>query len=305
MQHLTVSPLKEVTLDRSGTSEETTLKQCYTQSTYTVDCAQRLPSQENVNISTRQLYKLHLITQTPYTLNWINQQQTGILIHLPSSIYIGTSQKISSSRDYSVTLTRMKCSLKKCAVLKFFEEFPFGPGNELKRRKTTKGGESVVMQLCSNIFVLTSVMNGTLFDDLKAVLILRKYTSINDSVCVEQCTPNPGFANKSRKNNTELSLIQNMLSSVQADIIAIKQDNKELRDEIHSIKKYIKVLKTGVSEYVESTAKSINEINMSIDRVTDTSYNSASSVKNDLYSFNETLSVNMDNSEKPCLWFRI
>ena len=84
-----------------------------------------------------------------------------------------------------------------------------------------------------------------------------------------------------------------MLSSVQADIIAIKQYNKELRVEIHSIKKDIKGIKTGVSEHVESTAKSINEINMSIDRVTDTSYNSASSVKNDikqirteLYSFN-------------------
>ena len=156
----------------------------------------------------------------------------------------------------------------------------------------------MLMKLCTDIFVLTSVIDGAPFDDLKVLLSLGKHTSTNDSVCIEQGTPNSGLANNSNKNNTELSLIQNMLSSVQADIIAIKQDNKELRGELHSIKKDIKGIKTGVSKHVESTAKSINEINMSIDRVTDTSYNSASSVKNDikqirteLYSFNETLGV--------------
>ena len=303
VQHLTVSPLKEVALDSSGTSEETALKQCYTQSTCTIDCTQRSPSQENVNISTRQL--IQVTPDNADTLYLALDQSTtnqdtysSAFIHLyrdlPKDLFI--SRILSDFNSDEMQLKEVRSKL--FTELKSFEEFPFGPGNELKRRKNTKGGENVLMKLCTDIFILTSVIDGAPFDDLKVLLSLGKHTSTNDSVCVEQGTPNPGFANNSNKSNTELSLIQNMLSSVQADIIAIKQDNKELRGEINSIKKDIKGIKTGVSEHVESTAKSINEINMSIDRVTDTSYNSASSVKNDikqirteLYSFNETLGV--------------
>ena len=187
------------------------------------------------------------------------------------------------------------------SALKALEEFPFGPGTELKRRKHTRGGESVAMKLCNDICVLTSVLDGAPFDDLKDLISLGKYTSTNDSVCVDQNTQSPCSTNNSIKTNTELSLLQNMLSSVQADIIAIKQDNNELRGEIHSIKSDIKCIKTGMSEHIDSTAKSITELNMSIDRVTDTSSNSATSAKNDLkqmrtelHSLNETFSIQYD-----------
>ena len=48
--------------------------------------------------------------------------------------------------------------------LKALEEFPFASGNELKRCKKTKIGDSVAMKLCNNIHTLTSVLDGAPFE---------------------------------------------------------------------------------------------------------------------------------------------
>ena len=306
VQHLTVSPLREFTLDTSAASDDTALKQCYTQSTCSIDCAQRPPSMENVNISTRQL--IHVTHDNADTLYQNLDQSAAFqdtdladLIHiyrdLPKDLFISRILNDFNSDEMRLKEVRSKLF----SALKALEEFPYGPGTELKRRKHTRGGESVAIKLCNDICVLTSVLDGAPFDDLKDLISLGKYTSTNDSVCVEQNTQSPCYTNNSNKTNTELSLLQNMLSSVQADIIAIKQDNNELRGEIKSIKSDIKCIKTGVSEHIDSTAKSITELNMSIDRVTDTSSNSATSAKNDLkqmrtelHSLNDTFSVQYD-----------
>ena len=59
--------------------------------------------------------------------------------------------------------------------LKALEEFPFPPGSELNRRKKPGMGESAAIILCSDIYVLTSVLDGAPFEYMKELISVSKY----------------------------------------------------------------------------------------------------------------------------------
>lgn len=190
--------------------------------------------------------------------------------------------------------------------LKAFEDFPFAPGTDLKRRKNNNRGEGAVTKLCGDIYVLTSILDGAPFDDLKDLISSSKYSSQNDcehdqSVLADSNTP---LAKPSSSHNCdpELTLLRSLVATIQADVIALKQDNASLRtdvaQEIQSVKNDIKLLKSESESSLNGLRKSTTECQQSIERIGSEKYNGVSSIKSDvrqirsdLISIDETLDL--------------
>ena len=286
VQHTAVSPSNEFAYLSPTTSDETAVKQIYTQSTCTIDCAQR----PTMNVSSR-----HLVQVTPDNVesiyNELDQPPIGqrdysadliqLCRDLPKDMFV--TRLLDDNNSDEVRLKDVRYNL--FSQLKSLEEFPFSLGTELKRRKHTRVGESVAMKLCYDIYVLTSVLDGAPFEDMKDLISSGKSNPLNDSVCGEQNSPNPSAASLSDNNgnnNVEVTLLQNLVANMQADILAIKQDNNGIREEIKSLKQDMKLIRGDFTQNFEKVNSSIYEIWQSVERVTDMSNNGISCTKNDI-----------------------
>ena len=149
------------------------------------------------------------------------------------------------------------------------------------------------MKLCSDIYVLTSILDGASFDEMKDLISSGKTSTQNDSVSVEH-----GTLKSAGSNDVELSLIRSLISSLQADILSLKQTNDNLREEIESVKSEIKTVKTDLADTVVESNNSLIEIQHLAERVTDDRANGVSSVKSgirqirtDVRSLNEYVDI--------------
>ena len=176
--------------------------------------------------------------------------------------------------------------------LRSLEEFPFAPGSELKRRKNTKAGEGVGTKLCSDIYILTSVLDGAPFEDIKDLISTSKLSTQNESMYVDpgtaQDTPS-ARTQKTGSSDVDLSLLRGIISSVQADIISLKQDSNTQTDEIFKeldlIKNDIKTMKSDFANALktsQSHTNSISEIRQTVDRICDDRSNGVANVKSDV-----------------------
>ena len=284
VQHINVSPIKDL-------SEETELKHCYTSNTCstinsTLNCAQQMPCTDSINISSRQLVQV-----TPDNVNAlfrdlsceadVHSDTLDKLIKLyrdlPKDLFV--SRILSDNSSDEMRLKELRYSV--FSELKTHQEFPFSASTELKRRKNTRLGESVAMKLCFDIYVIISVIEGAPFDDIKDIIRVGKSTVSNDSVCSEQTKHNPCAANLDNIN-PEITLLQNLIIDIQADILAMKHDSNELREEISAIKKDVKVIRGDLSQQAENVSSSIDAVRCSIDKVIDSSQNGVTCVKNDI-----------------------
>ena len=196
---------------------------------------------------------------------------------LPKDLFV--SRILSDNSSDELRLKELRHSV--FTELKTHQEFPFSASTELKRRKNTRLGESVAMKLCFDIFVLISVIEGAPFDDIKDIISVGKSIVSNDSVCSEQTKHNPCAAN-SDIVNPEITLLQNLIIDIQADILAMKHDSNELREEINAIKKDVKVIRGDLSQHAENVSSSMDAVRCSIDKVIATSQNGVTCVKNDI-----------------------
>ena len=291
VQHITVSPLKETFI-----SEETALKQYC--APITVRAEGHSP-EDSVNVSSRQL--IHVTSANVDEIYSEIEQPIAEQLScsddliqlnrdLPKDMFV--NRLLSDYHSDEMQLKNIRSKL--FDELKALEEFPFASGNELKRRKKTKIGESVAMKLCYDIHTLTSVLDGAPFEEVKDMISSGKYSTANDSVCFDHASQSPNPAN-STCNNPDLALLQTIVSKVQADILTLRQDNNGLREEIGLIKKDIKVIKSDIAQHTELMAKSTADIRQSVERVTDTSQNGVASVKSDIKQMRIDLSSTNDH----------
>ena len=157
------------------------------------------------------------------------------------------------------------------AELKSIEKCPFVPGTELKRRKNTTRGEGVHVKLCGDIYILTSVLDGAPFDDLKDLISISKYSSQNEndqSVLIDANTPLVG-KNLPQNSDFDLTILRSSIATVQADIIALKQDNNTLNDELKSIKNELISFKSETEAALNKIKSTVAECEQSIVRIGD------------------------------------
>ncbi len=68
--------------------------------------------------------------------------------------------------------------------IKSLEEFPYNTNTELKKRLHTRNGDSVVLKLSRDIYILLSVIEGADFSDLQAIMSITRQTESRRSVSV-------------------------------------------------------------------------------------------------------------------------
>ena len=92
-----------------------------------------------------------------------------------------------------------------------------------------------------------------------------------------------------------------MLTTIQADVFTLKQENKSLREdyrkELKSIKDDVILLKTDITETIDKLQETANDCKQVVDRVTGDRLNGITRVKNDLklVQFDmKTLNENLD-----------
>ena len=293
----------------SSTCEETAVKQVFSpdNSYSSFQCGQRVTSLLNINVTPRNLVN---VTQenvsslfTEITDDTTNMHVPSQNIHnvlqlfrqLPKDMFL--SQILSDFHSDEMDLKQLRNTL--FSELKTLADFPFPIGSELKRRKKPKIGESTAVKLCNDIYVLASVFEGASFDDMKELLSISKYnqdSTQNDAICIDSSD-----TSVSCKHDSDIALFRSMLTTIQADVFTLKQENKSLREdyreELKSIKDDVILLKTDITETIDKLQETANDCKQVVDRVTDDRLNGITRVKNDLklVQFDmKTLNENLD-----------
>ena len=294
----------------SYANDETAVKQVYSpdNSDSSIQCGQRVTSLLNIDVTPRNLVNVtqenvsSLFTEItddsiirPAPSQSV-QKMLKLFRQLPKEMFI--SQRVSDFHSDEMELKELRNTL--FSELKILEEFPYPIGSELKRRKKPKTGESTAVKLCNDIYMLASVFEGASFEDMKELLSISKLNNENTqnhTVCIESSD-----TNVSCKHDSDISLFRSMLTTIQADMFSLKQENKSLREdyqnELKSIKADVILLKTDITEAIDKLQETATDCKQVVDRVTDERYNGVAEVKNDLKlikldmnSFNETLDI--------------
>ena len=276
----------------SSTCEETAVKQVFSpdNSYSSFQCGQRVTSLLNINVTPRNLVN---VTQenvsslfTEITDDTTNMHVPSQNIHnvlqlfrqLPKDMFL--SQILSDFHSDEMDLKELRNTL--FSELKTLADFPFPIGSELKRRKKPKIGESTAVKLCNDIYVLASVFEGASFDDMKELLSISKYnqdSTQNDAICIDSSD-----TSVSCKHDSDIAFFRSMLTTIQADVFTLKQENKSLREdyreELKSIKDDVILLKTDITETIDKLQETANDCKQVVDRVTDDRLNGITRVKN-------------------------
>ena len=270
-------------------------------------CGQRVTSLLNINVTPRNLVNVTQenvsslfteITDDTTNVHVLSQNIQNVLQlfrQLPKYIFL--SQILSDFQSDEMDLKELRNTL--FSELKTLVDFPFPIGSELKRRKKQKIGESTAVKLCNDIYVLASVFEGASFDDLKELLSISKYnqdSTQNDAICIDSSD-----TSVSCKHDSDIALFRSMLTTIQANVFTLKQENKSLREdyreELKSIKDDVILLKTDIRETIDKLQETANDCKQVVDRVTDDRLNGITRVKNDLklVQFDmKTLNENLD-----------
>ena len=276
--------------------DETFVKQVYSPDDSSIDCAQKVTSLFNVNISSRKLVNVTAenvndlyeeITGSNSSMLVLSQSVQKVLQsyrELPKDLFL--SKLLSDYHSDEIELKEFRNTM--FVELKALEEFPFPPGSELKRRKQPRIGESAAMKLCSDIYVLTSVLDGAPFEDMKELISMSKYNqetySQNDSMSTN--SPVVFNTNNHCKHDDDIALFRSLLTIVQADLFSLKQENNslktEFKEDIKSIKSDVKLLKSDISDAIDQLQTSASECHQAVERITDDRYNGVASAKSDI-----------------------
>ena len=167
--------------------------------------------------------------------------------------------------------------------LKESDKYSFVPGVELKRRKKSPRGDSVDLKLCADIYVLVSVLDGASSDDLKDLISSARYvsqTENDESVLVGAGTPL--CSGRTDDSGLDIQLLRNVLATVQADVLSLKQDNSTVCDEMKNLKTELISFKSECVAEINRLKKSVVDCEQSIDRICDEKSNGIATIKNDV-----------------------
>ena len=293
--------------------EETCVKHVYSPDDSQIQCGQRVTSLLNVNISSRNLINVtpenvsnlyEDITSSSNNMLSLSQSVKNLIQsyrQVPKDLFL--SHLLSDYHSDEIELKHLRALV--FSELKDLEEFPYSLGAELKRRKNSKMGESTAMKLCSDIYILTSIFDGAPFEDMKGLSSVSKVNTDhtqNDTVCIDS----PAVLATGIdccKHDSDLALFRSILTTVQADIFSLKQENTTLRDEykhdLKSIRADVVLLKTDITEVIDKLQSAASECQQAVERITDERCNGVARVKSDiklfrsdLCSLNETVDLN-------------
>ena len=281
-----------------------------------LQCAQRFTSVHNVMVTPRNCVNVtnDNVTDLFDEIN-CSQSQASACSNLNSLIQLYRELPkdlfIAKVLDDNDTDEKLLYELRRniFSDLKLRDNFPFPTGTELKRRKNTNRGDSVHTKLSCDIYILISVFEGAPFEELRDLLSSSKYSSKNDPDLSVMAETKTQITDASQNHELEFKLIHNSMASIQADIMALQQDNKTLRDECikecKSLRNEMKSLKTDTLSDINKIKTTLAECQLSIERVCSDKANGVASLKSDirqirsdLISVDETIDVRYSELDK-------
>ena len=271
-----------------------------------IECAQR-PRPLEISVSSRQLVQVSTdnvdnVYNDIVQSSSVTDKLVDLYRDLPKELFL--SQILSDYHSDENELYSLRNKLFN--ELKDLEEFPFASTSELKKRKHTRAGEGVAMKLCTDIYTLTSVIDGGPFEDLRDLLSSSKLASQNQSICGDSGL-NVGSQkedkDKTNGNDAELSLLRGMVVGVQADILQLKEANRCIREEftkdLKLVKDEIKSTKEELKSVLDSSKRNSNfigEMQLSFDRIINEKSNGVANLRSDVKQIRADLKISDDTN---------
>ena len=144
---------------------------------------------------------------------------------------------------------------------KCLRDYPFPKDADMKRRKKTQKGNSILHKLAADVHVLVSVLENRSFEDTKYIMSLPKSYSVSD--------PDNTMSNNQLSTCIQdIKLLKNNLSLCQADIISLKQEKDNLRKQLSEGIKEVKFEITKVEKEPEDQYRK-SKVRNDISRIED------------------------------------
>ena len=147
----------------------------------------------------------------------------------------------------------------------------------LKKRIQTRTGDSVeyTCKLENDIHCLACVLDGLDWDDLREVVNIPKSNrrAYSQSV-VDMSVSVYSFA--------DIEELKRTVQSISADMVAVKQDNSNLKSEVKLLKKEIKQLRTDCNSEISELRSLVSTNARSVERVCNEKSNGIANIKSEL-----------------------
>lgn len=201
---------------------------------------------------------------------------------LPRDMFIASILQEYASDEQELDATRTNFF----EFLKTHDDFPFPLNSDLKKRVFTRGRkETVAVKLATDIYSLLSVMEGDEYSVIKEMISVSKRRTFSH-LPSSQGNPQPmeSFSNARCKCNTELTVLRDTVSSIQAEVLLLKQSlhtSNHLRsEEMKNISDTLKGLKVDITRHTDNMKALTDEM--------------ASSTCEEMRALTESLSVSLD-----------
>lgn len=201
---------------------------------------------------------------------------------LPRDMFIASILQEYATNEQELDATRTNFF----EFLKTHDDFPFPLNSDLKKRVFTRGRkETVAVKLATDIYSLLSVMEGDEYSVIKEMISVckrRTFSQLPSSKGNPQ--PMESFSNARCICNNELTVLRDTVSSIQAEILLLKQSlqtSNHLRsEEMKNISDTLKGLKVDITRHTDNMKTLTDEM--------------ASSTCEEMRALTESLSVSLE-----------
>lgn len=177
----------------------------------------------------------------------------------PAELFVSNLIREFSSSEPDMEATRLLLF----ESLKSNDDFPYGEMTDLKRRVFTRKGDPVIVKLANDIHTLISVIEGEDYSLLRGMISTSRKRTM--SLCASGSDTQPATVTHSLAQsngpnhlNTEMALLRDTLSSVQAEVLLLKQTvyatDRMRAEQVASVSQAVQDIKTdlfGFRDYLE------------------------------------------------------
>ncbi|MCG7879139.1 MAG: hypothetical protein N0C90_22815, partial [Candidatus Thiodiazotropha endolucinida] len=147
------------------------------------------------------------------------------------------------------------------------------------------------------------------FDELRDLISSSKFSSqsvADQSAMADISTQKTGQGQGVlRSLELDMTVLRDTIASLQTDVMALKQDNGSMFEELKSLKTELKSFKSNVGANINSLKDTLAVCEQSIERISNERCNGIASVKSDIRQFrtdftsaNETFDIRYSDLEK-------
>lgn len=192
---------------------------------------------------------------------------------LPKELFV--SQVLKDAAPSRDRLEIARSEVFSC--IKNSEGYPFDSRASLKKRINTHTGDSIENKLAYDLYCLSSVLDGADWGELHEVINVPKPTKKSQSSHEASFCAYPSI---------DLDQLKRSVQTMSADILAMKQENTDLRagflSEIKSLRSDLSQIKDDLEADLREVWSLVSTNALSIDRICDDKSNGVANIKSEI-----------------------